>query len=291
MNKLYNITAGLLIALLPDNSYSQTVTDTLKLYFDTGLSSFNSSTRNMLDSLFYNDVIAGNQTINIIGYTDYVGSEDYNVKLSKQRAQYVANYFLSMGIKSSQIKQRIGKGEVVRVAEQIGGYQADRKVDVILQMRKKAPVKPTPLTSINSNSVKTVTPNPVLQKMDIDTGTTFVLDKIYFYAGRHVVKPESLPEIDKLYNALAANNNITIQIEGHICCVRFAPDALDEDTNELALSANRAKYIYDYLIAKGIDARRLKYRGFGRLRPVVAKELTPEDEDRNRRVEIRILSR
>ena len=291
MNKLYYIIAGLLICLLPENSYSQTATDTLKLYFDTGLSSFNISTRNMLDSLFYNDAIASNQTISIIGYTDYVGTEDYNARLSQERAQYVANYFLSMGIKSNQIRQRVGKGEIVRVAERVGGYQADRKVDVVLQVRKGGRDKTTPLTNASFNSIKATTPDPVLQKMDISTGETFVLDKIYFYAGRHVVKPESLPELDKLYNALAANNNITIQIEGHICCVRFAPDALDEDTNELALSTNRAKYIYDYLIAKGIDARRLKYRGFGRLRPVVAKELTLEDEDRNRRVEIRILSK
>ena len=135
------------------------------------------------------------------------------------------------------------------------------------------------------------TPSTLQKPIDVPAGQTFVLEKIYFFAGRHVVKPESLAELDKLYNALAANEKLTIQIEGHVCCVRNAPDALDEDTHELALSTNRAKYIYHYLIEKGIDEKRLRYRGFGRTRPVVIRELSAEDEDRNRRVEVRVLSR
>lgn len=275
-----------LLICVCQKGYSQAHTDTLKLFFDTGQAAFNNDTRNKLDSLFYNDVIAANQTVDIVGYTDYVGSEAYNTALSEERAQYVANYFLRMGIKSKQIKKQVGMGEIERAVERQGGYQADRRVDVILQMNKGTGA----IKNGKSNIVYTDTStNTLLPK--ITTGKTFVLDKIYFYAGRHVVKPESLPELDKLYNALAANEHITIQIEGHICCVRFAPDALDEDTNELALSTNRAKYIYDYLIAKGINEKRIKYRGFGRQRPIVAQERTPEDEDKNRRVEIRVLSK
>lgn len=238
----------------------------------------------MLDSLFYNDQVIDNQTISVVGYTDYVGGTDYNNTLSHARAQYVTEYFVSMGMKPAQVKQTIGKGEVARNIEKQGGYQTDRRVDVILELKgSTTPRKP--------QTVVNTTPNPIQQKMNIATGQTFVLDKIYFFAGRHVVKPESMPELDKLYNALATNPGVQVQIEGHVCCVRSAPDALDEDTNELALSTNRAKYIYNYLLEKGIDNKRLKYKGFGRLRPVVIRELSAADEDRNRRVEIRVLSR
>ena len=284
MSKINYILVVVLCQLWPTYLSAQTSTDTLKLYFDTDQASFNKKTRSMLDSLLYNDLILTNRAINIIGYTDYVGAEEYNNRLSQSRAQYVANYFVGMGVKNSQIKQRIGKGEILRQQEKNGGYQSDRRVDVVVSVRFKKEA----ITSKNS-TVKTAP--PVLQKIDIATGSTFVLDNIYFYAGRHVVKPESLKEIDKLYNALVVNPKLSIQIEGHVCCVRFAPDALDEDTDELALSANRAKYIYEYLVQKGIDSSRLKYHGFGRSRPIVIKERSAEDEDKNRRVEIRVLSK
>src|SRR5690606_34824300 len=104
-----------------------------------------------------------------------------------------------------------------------------------------------------------------LDLSNVEVGQTIVLDKIYFHSGRHYVKDESLPELEKLYKVLVAYPELKIQIEGHVCCVN-AIDALDEDTFELALSVNRAKFIYQYLIRKGIDRRRLFFRGFGRSR-------------------------
>ena len=51
------------------------------------------------------------------------------------------------------------------------------------------------------------------------------------------------------------------------------------------------KEIYDILIEKGIDETRMEYLGFGKTRPLVWPEKTEEDENRNRRVEIRILKK
>jgi outer membrane protein OmpA-like peptidoglycan-associated protein len=85
------------------------------------------------------------------------------------------------------------------------------------------------------------------------------------------------------------NPNLKISIEGHVCCIKDTPDALDIDTFEPQLSVNRAKAIYQYLTSRGIDTSRLSYIGYGRRRPMVDPELSEEDAEKNRRVEIRIL--
>jgi outer membrane protein OmpA-like peptidoglycan-associated protein len=102
------------------------------------------------------------------------------------------------------------------------------------------------------------------------------------------MKPESMEALEKLYSVLKNNPNLKISIEGHVCCVRDAPDALDIDTYEPHLSVNRAKAIYNYLVEKGIDPGRLTYVGYGRRRPVIEVEQSEEDAEKNRRVEIRI---
>jgi len=122
-------------------------------------------------------------------------------------------------------------------------------------------------------------------------GETIVLENIYFYPESHMIRDQSLPELQKLYFLLQKNPKVKIRIEGHVCCVTDVDDAFDIDSKNNHLSLNRAKYIYDYLLSKGITAERLQYTGFGRSKPVVAVELNEVDANKNRRVEIRIMDK
>lgn len=122
-------------------------------------------------------------------------------------------------------------------------------------------------------------------------GETIVLENIYFYPESHMVREQSADELQKLYKILVVNSKLKIRIEGHVCCVTDVDDAFDIDSQDNHLSLNRAKYIYDYLLGKGISADRLEYTGFGRSRPVVAVELNEADANKNRRVEIRIMDK
>jgi outer membrane protein OmpA-like peptidoglycan-associated protein len=130
-----------------------------------------------------------------------------------------------------------------------------------------------------------------LDLTNINAGETFVLKNIYFHPQSHTVRDESLPEMEKLANALKKYPTLKIQVEGHICCVVDFPDAFDVDEQNNHLSVNRAKYIYDYLITKGIARDRLKFAGFGRSQPIVEFEKTEEEANKNRRVEVRILAK
>ena len=75
---------------------------------------------------------------------------------------------------------------------------------------------------------------------------------------------------------------MTIEIGGHT-------DGKGSEAYNQRLSENRAKAVVDYLVSKGVDAKRLKYKGYGKTMPVDTND-TEEGRAKNRRVEFKILS-
>lgn len=74
-----------------------------------------------------------NRTVMIEGYTDSVGSEDYNQGLSQRRADSVKTYLVGQGIGSVRLVAA-GKGENAPVAgnDSAAGRQQNRRVEVII---------------------------------------------------------------------------------------------------------------------------------------------------------------
>jgi outer membrane protein OmpA-like peptidoglycan-associated protein len=87
------------------------------------------------------------------------------------------------------------------------------------------------------------------------------------------------------------NPTLEIEIRGHICCKLHSEDGMDIDTRTYSLSLNRAKHIRDQLVEAGISTERMKYIGFAGTKPLIEPELTADDRNRNRRVEIKILKK
>ena len=81
------------------------------------------------------------QTLTVLGYTDRLGSDGYNNKLSEARAKTVQAYLQSLGVKSAEALAQ-GKGKRDPVSEncaaglslsrgrQIECLQADRRVTI-----------------------------------------------------------------------------------------------------------------------------------------------------------------
>ena len=67
------------------------------------------------------------------GHTDSVGGEEYNLKLSQQRAESVRDYLLSQGLAESQVSAK-GMGEDLPIAsnDTAQGRQQNRRVEVIV---------------------------------------------------------------------------------------------------------------------------------------------------------------
>ncbi len=108
-----------------------------------------------------------------------------------------------------------------------------------------------------------------------------VLRNVFFDTGSADLQPESKEELQRLKDLLDKNPGIRIRINGHT-------DNAGNDLQNQTLSENRAKAVYDWLIAQGISDKRLRFQGFGESQPIDTND-TPEGRRRNRRTEFEIL--
>ena len=105
---------------------------------------------------------------------------------------------------------------------------------------------------------------------------------IQFYLNSTKIIELSKPLLEELLRIMNVNPKLKIEIQGHICC-QFVNDYS-------GLSSLRAKTIYNYLTQNNINMNRLKYIGFGSLKPIYKiPEQNEMEEQVNRRVEILIL--
>jgi outer membrane protein OmpA-like peptidoglycan-associated protein len=92
----------------------------------------------------------------------------------------------------------------------------------------------------------------------------------------------ALSELENLKRFLEMNPTVDIEIRGHT-------DNIGDDKSNLELSDNRARVVHEWLAQQGIEADRIRYRGFGEQQPV-ADNATEEGRRLNRRTEIYIRS-
>ncbi len=117
----------------------------------------------------------------------------------------------------------------------------------------------------------------------IEVGEKVVLKNVFFETAKYDLKPESKIELDKLVDFMKKNPSVKVQISGHT-------DNVGKPADNQILSENRAKAVYDYLVAQGIDAQRLSAKGFGQTRPI-ADNNTDEGRALNRRTEFEIIAK
>jgi outer membrane protein OmpA-like peptidoglycan-associated protein len=115
----------------------------------------------------------------------------------------------------------------------------------------------------------------------LTVGTTIRLNKVYFERGKAVLLDSSYAELDNLVEMLKENPDIKIELSGHT-------DNQGNAKLNLKLSQDRVEAVKAYLVAKGIDAKRIKGKGYGGTRPV-ASNASEETRRLNRRVEFKII--
>lgn len=263
--------------------------DTLKLYYNIDIDAPNT---NRLDSFIVS--LHGTITeIQIYGYADFLWASSYNIELSQRRANKVKQYLLSRA-PYLEVLECKGKGEVAVSSESNkSGEARHRRVDVIYNTKVHAetleefpkPVDPRKVknTDTVSKERKSIT--------DLNVGESMSIEGLGFIPGEHYLLRESAAPLKRLLETLQKNPNLKIEIQGHVCCTDDGEDGVDLSTGEKKLSENRARYIYDYLISKGISASRLKYKGYGRTMPKAPDERNEAEQQMNRRVEIKVLEK
>jgi len=236
-------------------------------------------------------IIPKNSSAMVIGYADYAGDEAYNLSLSEDRAQAVVDFLMERSDGRVNIISMEGMGEL----PQGGTTDADakaRRVDIIFEFEKVGKVSKEKPSKVIPPPAPPKPPRVSEESFEIDTivKENIVLKGLSFIGGRHFPTRESMPELYKLVETMKKYPKLEIEIQGHICCDYSQPDGIDNDTGEPVLSKNRAQYVYEFLSRNGIDESRMIYVGLGSTQPKVFPEVTEEDQQTNRRVEIKIVN-
>ena len=109
------------------------------------------------------------------------------------------------------------------------------------------------------------------------------LKNIYYDYNKATLRPASTKELERLLKFL--NNHPTLKIEISSHC-----DSIGSKKYNYDLSNRRAKAVVNYLTSKGIDSKRLTYKGYGKDVPV-ATNSTVEGRQLNRRSEFKIIEK
>ena len=103
------------------------------VYFDTNKSDIKGASANTLDKLagIFQEYPKSN--ILVEGHTDSDGSEEYNMTLSRRRAQAVTNYLVSKGISSGRFTTKwYGETQPIEGNDTAAGKAANRRVELAI---------------------------------------------------------------------------------------------------------------------------------------------------------------
>ena len=269
-----------LFVLLVNTLQAQT-SNTHVVYFETGKFNVTEIEVNRLVLFIQSLKDIEVERISIYGFCDDRGTDSYNLKLSQNRADAIKKIFSGLDMDENLITNVDGKGEVLlRVISSdnlniIRGL--NRKVEVRVDFKKPIIKADVP----TGEEEKPVEDNGII-KENIAVGDKIILDNILFKTGYSYIEEESVPVLEKLAIALRGRPELNFTIEGHICCTRNSRDAIDKRTGKRNLSLARARFIYDYLVDKGINRNRMRYVGLKNKYPL------GKDPKFDRRVEIKI---
>ncbi len=135
--------------------------------------------------------------------------------------------------------------------------------------------------SLPAASMTAQTVNRTVRMQKLQMGTRSVLRNIYFNFDKATFQDASYNELNKLEGMMAGNSGLEIEISGHT-------DNIGSKDYNKQLSQRRANAVKDYLVKKGIDARRITAVGYGEERPLASNDDEKEGREFNRRVEFKV---
>ena len=105
----------------------------------------------------------------------------------------------------------------------------------------------------------------------------FVLQDVQFETGKATLTSDSHARLDSIVEYMTHKASASIEISGHT-------DNVGSTKKNKRLSQERADAVRDYLVSKGIEAKRIQAVGYGDERPIAPND-TPEGRQQNRRIE------
>ncbi len=121
----------------PDNPFNYPPLSRYTIYFNYDLYSLTSTAFEVLDQVTYQLKTNSNLYVDLLGYTDLVASEAYNLPLSKKRAQVAFEYLKSRGISTDRMfVNYFGKENPVVNTTDPNASWRNRRTEIILYEKK-----------------------------------------------------------------------------------------------------------------------------------------------------------
>ena len=178
------------------------------------------------------------------------------------------------------------KTEIIQVDDADGRYATVLRLkpgsDVIMTVKKEDHVFESRSFSIEDTARAAVaTVDMTVQKIEV--GKSYRVSDIRYATSSADITKSSEYILDELITFLQDNPTVKIRIEGHT-------DNVGSMEQNMALSADRAFTVMEYLRGKGVTAGRLAFKGYGPTQPLASND-TPEGRAQNRRTAFVITGR
>jgi outer membrane protein OmpA-like peptidoglycan-associated protein len=201
--------------------------------------------------------------IEIFGFTDSDGTNDYNQKLSQKRVNTIKalidNNNLQIEITSKANGEKNPSYDNNSLEK-----RKNRRVEVITYY---STIKIKDSAIVNIDSIIEV---PIYRDT-FSKGEIINLPSVNFEDGTDVFLLGSKEILDEMVVLLRTYSLLNVEVAGHVCCV-----------NNMLLSEQRATRVYDFLVRSGINKARLTHKGYSNSDP----KYSDIKDARNRRVEL-----
>ena len=121
----------------------------------------------------------------------------------------------------------------------------------------------------------------IVYKLKTVADKEFLFSSLFYESGATKPKEEMFHHLDEVAQKLLNDSSLSLYIEGHT-------DASGGKKTNMRISRDRATWIADYLISKGVTSERITKQWFGETKPLFPND-TPANQAKNRRVEILFL--
>ncbi len=229
------------------------------VYFDTSKFNLDEKQGNTVVDFIKNTDSTRIESIQIFGYTDDIGKEAYNFKLSTNRANAIREKLIQSGIKNKIIVTIEGKGRILiddDVVENLPEKRSkNRRVDIVLNLKELPKIEiPGFYTTIQKNHI---------------VGDHVYLENLLFERGSSKLTFQAKTQLDKIAKLLLKYRKLEFEIQGHVCCTPpYQKEAIDRETRKRNLSSNRAESVFKYLSFKKIAKTRMTFKGYGNSVPL-----------------------
>jgi outer membrane protein OmpA-like peptidoglycan-associated protein len=234
-----------------------------------------------------------NLVIEVGGYTDNSGSYAKNVQISQQRAKFVYDHLIASGYSEERMTYAgYGPKKPIYSNRYKSTREGNRRIEI--KIVNKTVHGGNALVNEDLYEDPNVVDQSALEKSYLSyflnnyqqesMGSVFIIDSLIFESSSAVL-PEAgfcIQVLDEFVQYMSENKYVKVNINGYT-------DSSGIAENNLTLSQERAKAVYDYLIAKGVAANRIYHKGWGSEKPL-APNRYKWGRDLNRRIEIEFVS-